>query len=414
MPKKLLLALFTLLLLAPTALAQDDEEVVELTMWFGRENFIPTDAFESFHEENPNIRVTTDVIPLEQAVAEFLRTWQSGRAPDLVQVPADSIAPLAIQGTLMDMGDLLTSWEENDPESYEQLASAAFSMATWDGTQHGLAVHIGPFWYTYRPDLFEEAGLAIPTDWDEVLEAGRQLSTEDQIGFSIIGSRAHDPVWMLSLFMAMGGQFEDAVPQLDSEAGRYLLSFYQTLMADDIADPDTLSWDSGQMRSTFISGNAAQALIGDNVYPTVAESLEYGEEWAGSALPHRPGAEEEGRTMTLGWPYLVNSNTEHAEEALMVLQYLAQPEIAGEVAERYQPTTVLPVLNSESYVEAKSWAPDFEEAFANLAPLPGHPRQPQIYQILLDAMQDALQNPEADVAEMAANYQAQIDEIVSE
>lgn len=397
---------------AAVTVAQDD--IIELTMWFGRENFIPGDQFEAFHEMYPNIRVTTDVIPLEQSVADFLRAVQAGQAPDLVQVPADGLPPLAVQGAVMDVSDLLAQWEEEDPETYNNLAPAAFSMATWEGTPYGVALHIGPFWYTYRLDWFEEAGIEVPQTWDEVLEAGRQLRTDDRIGFSIIGSRAHDPVWMLSLFMAMGGQWENGVPQLDSEAGEYLLSFYQTLMRDNIADPDTLAWDSGAMRAAFINGTAAQALIGDNIYPTVNESLEYGTEWAGGPLPARPGGEDENRTMTLGWPYLISATTEHPYEASLVLRYLAQPEIVGEVAQRYQPTTVLPVLNSESYVAAKPWAPDFEQAFAELVPLPSHPRQPQIYQILLDAMQDALQNPDADPAELAARYQAEIDDLVEE
>ncbi|MEX2540696.1 MAG: sugar ABC transporter substrate-binding protein [Trueperaceae bacterium] len=393
------------------AFAQGDGEQVELTIWFGRENFIPADAFDAFHAEHPNIRVTTDVIPLEQAVADTLRAAQAGRAPDIVQIPADSLGPLAIQNALFDISDLLEQWQSEDPAGHGNLAEAAFSMGSWDGTPHGLALHIGPFWYTYRTDWFEEAGIAVPTNWDEVLEAGRQLSDGGRIGFAIHGSRAHDPVWMLSLFMAMGGQWEGNVPQLDSEAGVYLLEFYQALVRDDIGSPEILAWDSGDFRAAFINGNAAQALIGDNVYPTVQESLEYGDEWAGKPLPPRPGAEDQNRTMALGWPYVVTAQTEHPEEAMLALRYLARPEIIEEVALRYQPTTVLPVLNSPSYVDAKPWAPDFAEAFAQLEPLPGHPRQPQIYQVLLDAMQEALQNPNADAGEIAATYQAQIDEL---
>lgn len=409
-----ILAIFLVLGAAlPFALAQADD-VIELTVWFGRENFIPGDAFETFHEENPNIRVTTDVIPLEQAVADTLRTSRAGNAPDIVQIPADGIPPLSIQNALYDMSDLVAQWQEDDPEAYGNLAQAAFDMATWESTLHGLALHIGPFWYTYRTDWLEEAGLDVPTTFDEVLEAGRQLSGADRIGFAIHGSRAHDPVWMLSLFMAMGGQWENGVPQIDSPAGIYLLEFYQALVRDEIGSSEILAWDSGDFRAAFINGNAAQGLIGDNVYPTVNESLQYEEEWSGGPVPARPGAEDQNRTMTLGWPYVVTADTEHPEAAMAVLEYLARPEIIGEVAMRYQPTTVLPVLNSEDYVEAKPWAPDFEEAFSNLVPLPSHPQQPQIYEILLDAMQAALQNPNADAAQIAAEHQQAIDNAVGQ
>jgi multiple sugar transport system substrate-binding protein len=388
------------------------QQPVEITMWFGRQNFIPADAFETFHQENPDIRVRTDVIPLEQAVADVLRTARAGQAPDIVQVPADGVPPLALQGALYDVAPLLAQWQAEDPASYANLAQAAFDLATYQGNVYGVALHYGPYWFTYRIDWFEEAGIPHPpANWDDVLAAGRALRTGARIGFSVIGSRAHDPVWFLATFMAMGGQWQDGIPQIDSDAGRYLLGFYQTLIRDDIAHPETLAWTSGEMRAAFIGGNAAQAMIGDNIYPTLNESLAYGTQWAGAVPPVRPGGEAEGRTMALGWPYLVTAGTEHPEAVLKVLQYLARPEIVAEVAMRYQPTTVLPVMTDAAYVEAKPWAPDFAAPFADLVPLPSHPRQPQIYQILLDAMQDALQNPNADAAAMAARYQAQLDEL---
>ena len=388
------------------------QQPVEITMWFGRQNFIPADAFETFHRENPGIRVRTDVIPLEQAVADVLRTARAGQAPDIVQVPADGVAPLALQGALLDVSELLANWEATYPDSFGNLAQAAFDLATYQGTPYGIALHYGPYWYTYRVDWFEEAGIAHPpATWDDVLEAGRALRTADRVGFSVIGSRAHDPVWFLATFMAMGGQWVDGLPDLDSEAGRYLLSFYQTLIRDDIAHPETLAWTSGEMRAAFIGGNAAQAMIGDNIYPTLNESLTYGTQWAGSPPPSRPGGEAENRTMALGWPYLVTAGAQDLDAVLLVLEYLARPEIVAEVALRYQPTTVLPVMTSPGYVEAKPWAPDFAAPFAELVPLPTHPRQPQIYQIVLDAMQDALQNPNADAAAMAARYQAQLNEL---
>jgi maltose-binding protein MalE len=46
--------------------------------------------------------------------------------------------------------------------------------------------------------------------------------------------------------------------------------------------------------------------------------------------------------------------------------------------------------------------------------MPKHPKQPQIYEVLLDAMQDALNNPQKDPAQMAAEYQDEIDQVVSE
>ena len=389
------------------------QETTEITIWFGRENFIPADAFETFHEENPDIRVTADVIPLEQAVADTLRAARADRAPDIVQVPADGLAPLVAQGAVRDIGALLEQWQADDPASYNDMSSVAWDMASLNGTTYGVTVFAGPYWYTYRSDWLEEAGLDVPETWDDVLDVARAMRDDDRIGFTVIGSRAHDPVWFLATYMAMGGQFEDGVPQLDSEAGVHLLSFYQTLVRENLTSPEVLAWDSGSMRAAFINGDAAQGMIGDNIYPTINQTLTWGEEWDGSVPPYREGAEDARRVMTLGWPFLVTQNAGEDEAVLRVLQYLTRPENVAEVSMRYQPGTVLSVFSSEEYNEAKPWAAQFAEGFGNLTPLPTHPRQSQIYQILLDAMQAALQSPDQDASEIAANHQQAINDLVN-
>ena len=136
-------------------------------------------------------------------------------------------------------------------------------------------------WYTYRKDWLDADGLKVPKTWDDVLHVARAMKAKGRIGFSVIGSRAHDPVWFLSTFMAMGGQFKDNVPQLDSDAGRYLISFYQTLVREGLTSPDVLALDSGSARAAFIGGTAAQLLDGDNIYPTIAKSLAWGTQWDG-------------------------------------------------------------------------------------------------------------------------------------
>ncbi|MEP1538020.1 MAG: extracellular solute-binding protein [Paracoccaceae bacterium] len=389
-----------------TASAQD------ITVWFGRENFIPADAFETFHSENPGITVTTEVVRLEQAVADTLRATQAGRAPDIIQVPADGLAPLVAQGAVRDVSSLLEMWRADDAASLDDISSVGLDMASLEGTPYGMTLYAGPFWYTYRKDWLAAAGMDAPKTWEDVLAFARVAKADGHTGFAVIGSRAHDPVWFLSTFMSMGGQFENGVPQLDSDAGHYLLSFYQTLVREGLTSTDVLAWDSGAMRTAFIGGNAAQSLLGDNIYPTLNESLAWGEQWDGGRPPARPGAESEARTMTLGWPFIVTKDAAEDAAILKVLQYLAKAENVGEVSARYQPGTVLSVFASDEYNAVKPWASAFAGEFSNLTPLPTHPRQSQIYQILLDSMQEALTNPDADAAGIAAKHQAAINELV--
>lgn len=390
------------------AAAQGDPVVVR--MWFGRQDFIPGDAFDQFHAENPNIRVETDVIPLEQAPADFIRNYRAGNEPDIFQVHAERATVLAVQGALYDMSDLFDQWRAEDPDSYNELASVAFTSPAYGDGVYGLGVHVGPKWMVYRKDLFEQAGLGVPQTFDDILEAARTLTGPDMIGYSLIGDRnAYN--WIMQLFVPLGGEIVDGIPEIDSEAGRYLFDFYQTLIREELVDRETVSWAPGDARAAFIGGRAAMMFEGDNVYAAINEALEFDVEWAAMPVPPRPGAEDSNLQLANAWPYYVSANTENPEAVLKVLQYVARPEIVGEVAMRYQPTTSLPVINSDEYAAAKPWMPSLADAFAGvvLADPPGHPRFQEVMDIVLDAYQEALQNPNSDTAALLERTQERLD-----
>jgi ABC-type glycerol-3-phosphate transport system substrate-binding protein len=400
-----LLASMILLLIAGCS-SKNEETTVRV--WFGREDFIPGDRFERFHKDNPNIKVVFDVVPLEQAVQDYLRNYNAGNAPDMIQVFHDNIGTLAAQDSLLDMTSYIEDWKKNNSDSYNNILPQAWDMASFDGIPYGMAAHVGPYWHVYRKDIFEANNLNPPETWDEVIEYAKLLtdSEEEFYGYALVGGRAHPPWWMLSTFMSMGGEHtETGLPVIDSEAGIYLLNFYQQLQKDGSINPESISWSSGEMRGAFIGGNAAMAPIGDNIFPKVHEAMEYGGKWDATIQPYRPGAEAQRKNELWGWPMVVNKKTEHPEAIAKVLEYLIDTDIAKEVAYRYQPTTNKEVMQSEEYAEQKPWAPKFTEALSNTVIMPYHVRQAEVSNILVDAMQEALTNPDADASEMAARYQ---------
>lgn len=390
------------------AAASEIGEDVEIDFWFGREDFIPDQGFDEFEEET-GITVNVDVVPLEDAPADFIRNYEAGDTPDVIQVHQDRIYPIAVAGALRDMSDMWQRWEEEDPELYGELVDLAWSAATIEGTPYGVALHSGPYWFTYRADWYEEAGLEEPETWDDVLENGRILGDRG-LGFSLGASRDQGTGWFLSVFSQSGGEWsETGLPQFDSEAGAYALEVYQTLAADEIADPNFIGWDSGEFRAAFLGGNAAQAQLGDNIWPEVVEQLDYPEQVQGVFRPiDRPGNEGNGTLTSAAWAYFVSEQTEHPYEVSLALRYLAQAEVVSTVAKRYQPTTNITVMESEEYAEAKPWAPEVLDAWRELEPRPGHDQFGEVEEITHDMIHAVLLDLDADPAEVAAEHQERL------
>ncbi len=415
--KKLLVVLIIFLIPSMFLMAKGGTEVepegdksVELTVWFGRENFIPDNAFDAFHEKYPNITVKVDVIPLEQALTEASTALSAGVGPDLLQTDSRRIPPLVEAGLLYPMDEQLALWKTEDPEGYNAVSSAGWEHGMYNGVAYGVAIFSGPFNYVYRKDWLEAAGLDVPKTWEEMFNVARALNTSDRLGYSIRG--ANSTVWFSSHYMSMGGTYDaNNVIQLDSEAGIYALQFYQTLVEDGLVSKDVLAWGSGDMRAAFITGRAAQAPIGTNIFPKIQEELKYGVEWGATPPLYREGAKGEYRYASLGWPMVATKATEHPYEVGLVLRYLAEHEPAMSVAKRYQPTTVTTVWDDPSYIAEQPWASDFSEVMLNMVPTPPNLYITKMDQIILDAMGEVMSDMNADPAEVAARYQKQLNSL---
>lgn len=391
-------------------------EDVELEIWFGRDGWLPADEFETFYEEHPGISVEWDVIPLEQATTDFIRAHDAGNEPDIFQISSYEIPPLASGGYLADMTQEFQQWEEDDPESWNNLFQPlAVESSSWNETPHGLGLFMTPDWYLYRIDLLEEAGFDGPAEtWDEVIEIARATTDQENgvYGYNEIFSRNQDlSDGPLTVFMAMGGQFdEDNYLILDSEAGIAWLEFYQTIIGEGLINPETLAWDSGDSRADMIAGNAAQSIFNQAHAARMQEEggFEYGVDWAVAPPPVREGAEDDWRHKNQTYSYFVSSNTDHQCEAALLLRYLASEENLLEVQQRYSPSVSSAAWNSEALDDLPG-VDVYREGLPDTVAIPVSPRVAEEYEIGLDAMQEAVLNPEVDAAEIAAKYQEAID-----
>jgi multiple sugar transport system substrate-binding protein len=115
------------------------------------------------------------------------------------------------------------------------------------------------FWY--RKSLFEKAGVAVPTDWASLLEAGKKLKTIGAFGFAT-GSGAGNNIGNHSMIMMMinngGGVFTpsgelDVMNDRNVEAVEFLLE----LVSNGIIDPAAVSYTTDNLNAQWKDSKAA-------------------------------------------------------------------------------------------------------------------------------------------------------------
>ncbi|MFF5175623.1 ABC transporter substrate-binding protein [Micromonospora sp. NPDC000089] len=129
-----------------------------------------------WNDKNPNIQVKVQTGPSGNAgtYQNFFNQLKAGNAPDLGQIEYDAMPSFRVQDGLTDLGgcdivakakDQFVDWTWNQVSFGEQ------------GHVFGVPQDTGPMAMFYRADLFEKAGIAVPTTWDEYAAAAAKIKT---------------------------------------------------------------------------------------------------------------------------------------------------------------------------------------------------------------------------------------------
>ena len=335
----LLVLVATLIGVAPAAVAQED---VTLTMWdfkSGDPVFAPYTewAIEQFEEMYPNVKV--DLVPQpNNEYYTLLGTAIAGNSvPDVLLVHGGS--------RLTERQDLMLPLDDfigNEADNFINLQNGWVHNETGDII--ALPITIQGFVYYYNKSIYEEAGLdpeVPPTTWDElVANCEVIMSNTNKSCFTAGGKEAHGMQFYGSLYAAAMFTHEDhaeflagEIPYDDPRMSRQLELWYEASQRgwwQEAVASETTYMDS---HDNFSAGRAAhtQGLISDIAHWYMFGDF-LGEENVGmfknvvidpdvyATVEDIPIAAGGG----IGWS--ATTGTEHPEEAMALVQFLASPE----------------------------------------------------------------------------------------
>jgi|GEM_PF-4559294 len=146
-----------------------------------------TQKAEEFHEVYPNIMVETELVGAEEYFVDMALQLAAGVGPDLIFVCNTVNFPeFAAAGYLVP----LDSYVEQHGVDLADYVPEAIEGATWEGELYALpdSFHNGVSILYYNKTMFDEAGIAYPTDewtYDDMAAAAAQL-TKDTDGDGLI------------------------------------------------------------------------------------------------------------------------------------------------------------------------------------------------------------------------------------
>lgn len=230
-----------------------------------------TGVLPLFNERFPNVNVTITDVPIAEGMTKLMLLASSGSS----DLDALLIDPGQLQGVFnVGAAEVLNPYLEADRGWYDdyigdvaptiinnyripQNADGVHAALPFDGNAHIL-------WY--RKDLFDEAGLAVPKNWDETIATAKALNkpAEDQYGFICWARRGlYSALCFQQVFFTFGGRYFDAQeeggwnPQINNDKGKESLEILKALM--EYAHPVTMNAVDDEVQTALANGTAVFA-----------------------------------------------------------------------------------------------------------------------------------------------------------
>ena len=195
-------------------------------------------AKDEFAEQYPNVTVEVERQEWDGLVNRLDTVLPTEDSPDIFEVGNTQAQSYEAAGAMVD----LTEFKED--LGGDDLVDSLVEAGTYDGQFYGVPYYGGARIVVYRKDLFEKAGLEVPTTLDEFVEAGKALKADnaDVPNFSGIYFPGRNWQAMLSFIWDAGGDIavdEDGewVGELANEESVAGLTTVQDIMQNANAAP---------------------------------------------------------------------------------------------------------------------------------------------------------------------------------
>lgn len=298
---------------------------------------------EKFEAENPDIKIDLEILGADQLATKLTAAVAAGSPPDVSQADPKLIAEFAEKGYLEPVDDLIDSVGR---DQWMTGSIVHLNGHDWSIPYAGTAAVL---WY--RKDLFEEYNVKPPTNWDEFIEAAKNLTLDtdgdgetDIYGISIPAGQNSWTENVFYMFMWANGQTvfdKDLNLTLNTPATLEALKTYAELAS--YGPPDIGTYSYYETIDAFGAGKTAMAVYEGRLLSRVAtNNPEIEPHTAAVQWP----AEKVEATEGLWKSYVVYEGSEVKEEAKKWLEFLTTSQESLQFLQTV-PGHLLPPINNE-------------------------------------------------------------------
>ncbi len=352
-------------------------------------------------ESNTGISVTTETVPQAEQSQRLLASAAGGALPDVAMISAQWFKILAEKGLLEPLDQSMFS-----EVSIDDMHPALRDAYTFDGQLYGLPTDLDMGVLFYNKDLFAKAGLPEPTQdwtWDDLATAAKSLTSGDgtgkQFGVDIAAAWGNYP-FLAAVANSYGGSLIDTAsgtPSMETDAGRKAIELWNRLVVQDQSAPGFGS------DASIVNGNIGMGIYGPWAAYYFLKDAKF--DWGVTTLP------KGSQPATWGWGSVLVAfkDSDQKECALKFMDNFMSKGLVEQRAADWSWTPPLQsVLSDPAFVSSTALNLDADQKALLLSAIPSAQTPPLVNEQVavakaLDEQLSALQAGDATVDEVVAN-----------
>lgn len=306
-----------------------------LTVWWnmskGEDRYGYYDMINKYMEENPNIKIETQVLPYDQLKQKIITSANSGNPPDVAWGLGEWIADFYQMGILTDLTNDVNQWDQKS-----KISESVWSGMKVDGKIVGMPLYVGLRAQLYHADMLKEAGVQEPPQtWDQLIKAGQKLKESGvkyPYGLSGTTVRASQELavhfWSNNVKLVeemSGGKYRNTwndSPENLKKATE-VFAFYKEMMEKGVIAESEASWGWQELDTNFAQGKVAITMNGAWMKSYIKKNKKAMED---VKVAGYPVYNESKATFLEVPPAFTFKDSEHKKEAIKFMKWVSSKE----------------------------------------------------------------------------------------
>lgn len=347
----------TMLAVAAPALA----EPVEVTLWHMEQPPHRVERIQmlidEFNAANPEITVSQEPQNWGEIYAKAPAALAAGTGPDMLFAIPDFAPILKDIGALSSVADFVS-----ELDGAHDFVDSAVEAYSYDDGVWAVPLYNMTFNLWYRKSVLEEAGIEVPTSWDEWRTAAETLTSEGRFGMGLPANKQLYTDQTVYSVMANGGASEiydeDGSLRFDNPETVAAYDFYNSLM--EFSPPDATSWTWGEAEACFASASCGMIMQFTviSTYETQAEGE--ASDLGVAPIPTKDGSGDNATIAYANAVMLLSEDEAKKEASKEFIRFLLEPENYGRFL-NMEPGLFMPLTASGADAESFWSDPVVEE-----------------------------------------------------